>query len=221
MAGATDELDLRGLGDWAESLGRSLQGMSFEKPLKDCRLEAVASTKENFAGGHAPDGTPWAPLAHPRASGRGGDLPLRDRGLLMAATSSKGGGEGSISEVTDTHMAWGTNLEYAAIHQHGGTIVPRNAKALSIPLTKAAWSARGPRQFPGELFLFKSGKGNAFLAEAKQKGRGRKKFTELTLHYLLLQSVTIPARPFLGWNEALTDTCLQIIGKFIGEKFAR
>jgi phage gpG-like protein len=31
--------------------------------------------------------------------------------------------------------------------------------------------------------------------------------------FLLVKSVTIPARPFLGWNDDMAETC----GQFIGE----
>ncbi len=233
MAGVNDTLDLTGLGQWAEQSGRSLTGTSFAKPLKACQVAVVASTKENFAGSHEPDGTPWKPLAWPSPAGRTDGKPLHASGLLMASLSARGTGQGAIREITDTEMIFGTNLDYAEIHQKGGTIKPKG-KALAIPLTKEASRTSGPRSgarpwtaaYPDrQLFAWTSASGKGFLAEAVQKGRGAKQgrgqHTQIILHYLFASSVTIPARPYLGFNEQLTDTCLQIIGEFIGEKFAR
>src|SRR5581483_10822530 len=59
-----------------------------------------------------------APLKRPRA--RGGDVPLRDTGVLMASLT--GQGKGHVKEVTAHALVWGTNIEYAAIHNWGGII---------------------------------------------------------------------------------------------------
>src|SRR6185312_8848018 len=109
----------------------------------------------------------------------------------------------------DGLLVYGTNLDYAATHQYGATIHPTNAKALAIPLTKEAARAGSPRDWSdASLFLYRPKKGDkAFLAESKQKGGKRRGFTQLVLHYVLVQSVKIPARPFLGWRAKLIETC--------------
>lgn len=77
----------------------------------------------------------------------------------------------------------GTDLEYAAIQEFGGTIRPRRAKALAIPLTDRA-RAVPPRQFPGLHVQGRAGRG--VLADASGVPQ-----------YALRQSVTIPAHPYL------------------------
>jgi len=81
----------------------------------------------------------------------------------------------------------GSNLAYARIHQEGGTIVPKKAKFLAIPLTKAA-RALNPRDFEntfvrnGIIFMNQDGKAVAL--------------------YALKKSVTIPKRPYLFLDSA-------------------
>jgi HK97 gp10 family phage protein len=92
--------------------------------------------------------------------------------------------EPTKSTRTEAEATVGTNLEYAKIHEFGGTIVPRNAKALAVPISREA-KLYAPRDFPGKLHVVvKDGK--AFLVGA----RGG-------VHYALLKSVTLPARPYL------------------------
>lgn len=84
------------------------------KPLKTIRLLLVSATKENFAGSHDPDGVPWEPLHWRKGQ------PLRDTGILMASVTA--GGIGSIDQLWSTGLSFGTSLDYAGIHQFGGTI---------------------------------------------------------------------------------------------------
>lgn len=70
---------------------------------------------EGFAESKAPDGTPWAPL-----SMRDGQ-PLRDTRRLQSSFTYQTNARG---------FELGTNVEYAAIHQFGGTITPKRAKRL-------------------------------------------------------------------------------------------
>lgn len=194
--------------------------VSYRKPLAVCRTLIKADVKENFAAGRSPDGTPWPPLAHPRPSSKGSDQPLRDKGLLAASINSANA-QGHIEELTDNYFLMGTNLEYARLHQEGGTITPKSAKALSIPLTKEASRAGGARNFPRDLFIWKNDdSAHAFLAEAVQKGKGKKGFTQLLFHYILVDSVRIPARPFLGFGQRLvgkiTEVFMDYWGRLLG-----
>jgi phage gpG-like protein len=77
-----------------------------------------------------------------------------------------------------------TGVKYARIHQYGGWIKPKNAKALTIPISK---QAQGKLPWKS-LFLHKTKKG-AFLSDRK----GNK----LVNHFVLKKAVYIPARPFL------------------------
>lgn len=81
----------------------------------------------------------------------------------------------------------GTKLEYAAIHEFGGTIVPKKAKFLTIPLTDAARNVDGARSWPGKLkaVINASGQGGVLLDENG------------TAQFALTKSVTMPARPYM------------------------
>ncbi len=76
-----------------------------------------------------------------------------------------------------------TNVVYGPIHEFGGTIVPRNARALAIPRTAEARKVGSPRNMP-ELVFVRVRSGQMFLMDAA----GR-------IQYVLVGAVRIPARP--------------------------
>ena len=209
MAGAVAFVDLGAFADWAKSAGKDLASTDFTVPLKACRLILIGATNANFAGGHDPDGNAWPGLAHARPSSRGSDKPLRDTGLLKASITSAG--QGHVEELTPQALVFGTNLEYAAVHQYGdNNVVPKKAKMLSIPLSKDAARAGGARQFPRPLFVLTAKSGKLFLVETKAKGKGKKSKAKLLFHYILVKSVAIPARPYLGIGEKLADRIADV-----------
>lgn len=94
---------------------------------------------QRFAEQRGPDGTPWPPLSaaaivsrarrHAAAGLRTrraatlrrftvGAKALLDTGALRASIGAQG--RGGVYELTDTSVAIGTRLRYAAIHQFGG-----------------------------------------------------------------------------------------------------
>ena len=77
---------------------------------------------------------------------------------------------------------------YARIHETGGTITPKHAQALAIPVSSQARAAGSPRRFPGKLFR---PRGKAILATTGGAGGG------LTVHYVLRRSVTLSAKHYL------------------------
>ena len=168
----------------------ALRGVSFEKPLKSVAVAANASTRENFAGAHAPDGTLWLALKRPRPlKGKWGkkvkarraktkehDQPLRDKGILWAAASSPGAQYHRQDIGRDSLVIGTTNLSYAGIHQRGGTI-HKHAKARQKPWV---FGVQG----------------------------GQTIFTRR----IRAHTITIPARPFLGWSEPLLQTTESILG---------
>lgn len=86
----------------------------------------VSSTHRRFVAQKSPDGMKWAPL-HPayRAIKRNSRI-LTESGRLR----------GSINAQASNDMVRvGTNVIYAAIHQFGGTIVPRSARFLFFRLS--------------------------------------------------------------------------------------
>lgn len=88
------------------------------------------------------------------------------------------------------------DVVYAATHEFGAVIRPKNAKALRIPLPGGAALTRAGvdryatplRQTAGGMFRLVKFGGRAFLAKV---GRGG------GLAYVLVQQVKIPARPYL------------------------
>ena len=224
MAGAYEKLTFAQLGQWAGRTEAELASINYRPALKKCRVLIVADIKENFQGSHTPDGIPWKPLAHPRPNSKGSDKPLLDKGLLRASVTASGG-KGHYETITRREMTFGTNLEYARVQQEGGTIRPRNAKNLAIPLTKEAVKAGSPRNW-AEGFV-KKGKNmaqrnmltliarpgkNPLLVEILS-GKG-KKGARWIAHYVLVKSVTIPARAFLGFGDKLIQGVSEILADF-------
>lgn len=84
-----------------------------------------------------------------------------------------------------------TPIKYAQIHQRGGTITPKSAKMLAIPLPGAmtqSQAAQGPRANPNLRFI-RSKKGNLLLAEIGARG--------IKPMWILKKSVGIPKRLFV------------------------
>jgi HK97 gp10 family phage protein len=92
-----------------------------------------------------------------------------------------------VTKSTDDYaeVAIGTDLEYAAIQEFGGTITPKNSRYLAIPLTDSAEQYGSPRSYPGSLKPRMRG-GHGVLVD--ESG---------TAVYALVKRVTIPAHPYL------------------------
>ncbi len=118
---------------------------------------------------------------------------LIDTGLLRESISA--------SAVTDLVVQIGTSLVYAAIHEFGGEITPKNRQYLAIPLTNESRN-RGPRDYPEPLRFVPIADGALLVDNAGDA------------QYVLRDSVTIPARPYL---RPAIDTNRQEIEDAIGE----
>ncbi|MCX7360933.1 MAG: phage virion morphogenesis protein [Alphaproteobacteria bacterium] len=80
----------------------------------------VSNTQLRFEVGAGPGGVPWVQSRRPKVQG---GKTLVEHGLLRD----------SITHEVDGHaVVWGTNDIRAGIHQKGGTIVPKNGKALAF-----------------------------------------------------------------------------------------
>lgn len=147
----------------AEGLARPVAPL-----MKRLELVLVADTKtEVFAKGQSPDGVTWPPLKHPRLRTAGNDLPLRDTGLLMSSLT--GGSKGKVSRLNGSTLVWGTNIEHAAIHQHGGTVLPTGGrKFLAIPATKEAFYKGSPLRWPADTLKPIIGKKGGVLVETTE-----------------------------------------------------
>lgn len=107
-------------------------------------------------------------------------------------------------EIEDFEGRVGSNLRYARIHEIGGKILPKNAGALAVPVHPDARNVTSPRSIPGLRFVARPGKAPLLVRDVvKGKGKKERAFTEIM--FVLMKSVTIPARPYLRpavWNNA-------------------
>lgn len=113
-------MTVRLTGDWSKLDGafRALSRLSFTDLHKKIGAYLLDDVQERFRRGVGPDGRPWRPSR--RAREEGGQT-LVDSRLL----------ENSISYRASPHrLDLGTNSRYARVHQFGGTIRPRRARAL-------------------------------------------------------------------------------------------
>ena len=230
MPGLTETLDLAQLASWASRQGAALSRLDYKPFLKRASLQLVSETKSNFAGQHAPDGTPWAPLKFGSRTGYGGSQVLRNTGRLAA---SYVGGPNNVNEISSNLLRWGSNYPSAALHQTGvpGPVWdgrPRNAKMLAIPLTVEAQRVTSPRLFPKPLTLVARKGHSPLLVEIVGKGeKMRHPGTGRTvkaagpvwiIHYVLVPSVRIPARPQAGIGPGTLDALDQLHVAFLDEK---
>ena len=108
--------------------------------LDNIGASLVASTEHRFETGTGVDGSPWPESI--RAQLTGGKT-LVDTGRLR----------GSITHNATARMVEvGTNVIYAAIHQFGGDIVPKTAKALRFKVG-GKWAMTKKVTIPARPFL--------------------------------------------------------------------
>lgn len=201
---------------WAARLGQVK--FDFRNALDLCLISIISTVKGRFAGSHGPGGLAWPPLKRPRPNSKGTDRPLRDKNLLMGSLTSRQA-PGHYEQITDSRLEYGSNMEYAGTHQYGATITPKTSKYLAIPISKQAYNVGRPRNWNGSELKFRpfknrGGKAAGVLYEKKTKQqRGGVTLKSAVGHYLLVTSVTVPARPFLGWDDDLLDDVGQILAE--------
>lgn len=182
--------------------------------LDQCRVAIVADARENFAKARGPDGESWPALKFPRA--RGGNKPLMDRGLLRASVISPG--PHHIEEMGENTLRMGTSIPHGPIHQQGGIVRPRRAKALAIPLTREAARAGSPRKFPKRLVVLwrKGAKSGVLMEFPPPKSKKKPK-----AQYALVKQVTIPKRAFLGFGQRLIQRITEVGERLLRKAFGR
>ncbi|WP_051249153.1 phage virion morphogenesis protein [Inquilinus limosus] len=125
------------------ALGRVSERMTNARGLYDnIGAAMVVSTQARFEREQAPDGSPWPKSL--RALIEGGNT-LRLSGRLYQ----------SITHLADDHgVEWGSDVEYARIHQMGGTIVPKAAGALHFKLPgDLGWRMAASVKMPARPYL--------------------------------------------------------------------
>lgn len=136
-----------------------------------------------------------------------GGNPLRVQGgILRASFSSRVFNvEGGVRGIV------GSPVKYAAIHERGGTITPKRAKALTIPIAPEA-KRRKARDFP-DLFIWKhhEGEGGAFLVQPTPGGGFK-------IIFQLRSSVFIPPRRYITKAMKITGPkVVALVGNKIGQ----
>lgn len=78
---------------------------------------------------------------------------------------------------------------YAGILERGGTIYPRRARALAVPVSEEAKRYTSPRDMPDLTYIPRKGRPPLLVRELKRRGH----MTGFEVHWVLLASVIIPA----------------------------
>lgn len=129
-----------------------------------------------------------------------GGAPLRDRGILGKSFVWRLVGRRTL-EIGSPHRG-------ARLLNRGGTIVPKNASWLTIPfapnLTTTERITFTLRSFKNVFFVRKGAK----LFAIQRQGKGTR------LIAVLVKSVTIPARRFLGW-DLYGKAALDAAGRYL------
>lgn len=152
---------------------------------------AVALVSQAIADNFDREGPGWPALKF--REGRA----LQRTGLLKKSATTVGA-KGNVYKVEGTDIVWGTNLKYAAIHNTGGTVTAKNAKALFIPISPKGMRV-GPIKDPGA----RAGKNKLVVG------------TDM----IFKKSVTIPKREFLvirpEWRERIEQWTLGMVAKYL------
>lgn len=193
MVSASFKVNVDPLVQLAQRIGDS----SVREAIKNVpRERAVAALiGQAIADNFDQSGPGWAPLAIRKGK------PLQKTGLLKQSVTTPGS-QFNIYKVNGSTISWGTKLLYAGIHNKGGTISPKNAKALFIPLTKKAEQV-GP---------------------LKNKAAQKKSGLKVGVDFAFAKSVTVPKREFLKlrpeWKKRLASYMVSryeaIIRKALG-----
>lgn len=108
-------------------------------------------------------------------------------------------------------------VPYAAIHEYGGTIVPKTAGALTIPTSENRRPDGLPR-VPTNRLSSRAFARNGILFDVDGTGNSQR----LTPMFILKDSVTIPARPYLAPAlAAKREEILKEFGVFLAMSFSK
>lgn len=180
--------------------GAIKQMSDYKRPLTASGMYMFKETVRQFEteGTHA--GMPWKPLAKSTLKQRRGRMAkiLQDTRRLLSSVTSKS--SGSVWNLSDTTLEMGTNVEYAVIHQYGGTI-NRTVKAGSAILSRR-----------GDKGSFRFTKQNAQTMSSIRKGK--KQFRYVDWMGGGSYSINIPARPFLVVTERNKQEISRIFERY-------
>lgn len=137
----------------------------------------------------------------------GGDLGIQARhpGTGLAASLSAWPNDPGAAETFVGVPSNSPAAAYARIHESGGDVLPRSARALAIPLTPEAETMHSPRQMAGLAFIPRRGatpSGHRLVGLLADRVRGR-----LRPQWALVSGVTLPATHWFsrGAEEATPE----------------
>jgi phage virion morphogenesis protein len=126
MAAAVVEFKLDEIGSLAKKLNAfALSPEQRQGLLESLGTEIIEQTHDRFESETDPDGNKWKALNPIYAAGKNAGSILRREGFLLQSMTSE--------VQNDYSILVGATMEYAAIHQFGGEIKPKSAKALFVP----------------------------------------------------------------------------------------
>lgn len=196
MAGVTGSFDA--LKDLRRRIG-ALRSQSFQKRIaRNLAQEARRQALESFENERDPYGVRWKPSNSARFSHK----TLQNRSQLRNSISTRTAEAG--------RFVIGTNVKYAAIHQYGGVITPKNKKALVFKIPVSVRIASSQRSSKGRKTNYR-----------RKKGRSR---ADVNWQWVTVSKVTIPQRQFIPegklgdiWTEAFNEVVSGLIRKHFSE----
>jgi len=217
---AVDGLTLFGVQALKNTVAELAQfGVNSRSSLALVGAKMKEQVAETFALARDPvTGNPWKRTSDMtlrlRPGGGGGGKTLQDTGRLLQAIVA------ARPVVTDDSVSVGpgAKIVYAAIHNFGGVITPKNAKMLSLPLTREAKRFTGARAWwqanlSKSPFIYDPSKGAKAYAKrlyiATSTGKGEA--ARVKVHWMLVPRIAMPQRRFLGWGEAQIAGCLDVL----------
>ena len=189
------------------------------KPRALIGEEMLLRTAERFARGIGPDGKPWK---RSRRADRSGGQTLNDSGVLASRTAY------DVKGTDDLDLfSWDKR---ARVHQLGLPITPTDGhEFLTIPLRARGGSYEAPeravaprkgrdgrraRDYGARSTFIARVRGRLFIFQKLGDGAVRALF-------LLVRSVVMPARPFLGFSDDDLAMALRIFADFLGDSFLK
>lgn len=136
---------------------------------------------------------------HTQSLRNGRGYPLNDDGHLKASIQW---------DRRENGIELGSALRYARIHQEGGVIKPKNAQKLAIPATREAKKLASTVGVRRALEVLGDKYGEAFFTDWGI-------FTGKVKQFFRRDSVTIPARPYLIWDQFREDAVSTIVLNYL------
>lgn len=166
-----------------------------DKPELLSRIGAylVKSTQRRFERETGPDGQPWQRLSPRTAERRIGGRP-RGYDNILRVNPSSGLYSSIVSQVVADEVHVGTNVKYAAIHQLGGKIEMQERQQTIYQHYDKRTDTFDPK--------FRTKKRSNFARDVTVKAH----------------TITMPARPYLGIDDADRAEAAEIVAKFYREK---